>query len=101
MLHWLGQLTALQASLVLECIAPQSSKTPTYTVIVWAGSVFLQYLPPKRSCCLGQHGYVYILYCNFVWMSNWGTALAYDMVRQRYTKKKTLRGSVTPVCSSV
>jgi hypothetical protein len=35
-----------EANLALEYTAAQRNKTPTYTVIVWAGSVFLQYLPP-------------------------------------------------------
>ena len=49
-----------------------SAKTPTYTVIVWVGSMFLQYLPPRQSCYLGHRGYVFIFYCNSARMSSWG-----------------------------
>jgi hypothetical protein len=77
---------------VLECIASQSNKTPAYTVIVWAGSVFLQYLPPKRSCFLGQRGYVYTLYCNCAWMSTWDTAWAAMRLPATNTN-----GSVSPL----
>jgi hypothetical protein len=57
---------------------------PAYTVIVWAGIVFLQCLPPKRFCYLGQCGYVFILYCSSAWMSNARTALVAGLPSTEY-----------------
>jgi len=60
--------------LQVDMLSELQYKTPTYTVIVWAGSVFLRYLPPRQSCYLGQRGYVFIVYSNSAWMSS-GEAL--------------------------
>ena len=39
-------------------------------MLVWTGSLLLQYLPPKRSYYLGQLGYVCTVYCSPGWMSS-------------------------------
>jgi hypothetical protein len=52
-------------------------------------------LPPKRSCCLGQRGYMFIFYCNSAWMSSGIAALA----MMRLVRARSLRfiGGCIPV----